>query len=102
MDEELLAMIQLRPGVENISVGLLEDIITDIQVDFRSLTNYPDDLDIPTAAYSVMKDMVMTKINRLGYEGIASTSVSGTSESYIDGYPADLMKRIMRFRRLKL
>lgn len=102
MDEQLLTAIQLRPGVENISTGLLADLIADAQTELRELINYPDDVVLPSAAFPVLKEMVLLKINRLGYEGISSTSVSGTSENFIDGYPADLMKRIVRLRRLRL
>lgn len=102
MDEQLLTAIQLRPGVENISPGLLDDLIADAQTELRELINYPDDVALPSASFPVLKEMVLLKINRLGYEGISSTSVSGTSENFIDGYPADLMKRIVRLRRLRL
>jgi hypothetical protein len=102
MGEQLLAMLKLRPGVENINAGLLADLVADAQIEFRQLTNYPDDLDLPAAALPVLKEMALLKINRLGYEGISSTSVSGTSENFIDGYPADLMKRIIRLRRVRL
>ncbi|KAF5070546.1 hypothetical protein DSECCO2_221360 [anaerobic digester metagenome] len=102
MDEQLLTAIQLRPGVENISAELLVDLIADAQTELRELINYPDDVALPSASFPVLKEMVLLKINRLGYEGISSTSVSGTSENFIDGYPADLMKRIVRLRRLRL
>lgn len=102
MDEQLLTALQMRPGVENISAGLLADLIADVQIELRDLINYPDDVDLPGAAFPVLKEMVLLKINRLGYEGISSTSISGTSENFIDGIPADLMKKITRLRRLRL
>jgi hypothetical protein len=102
MDEQLLTTLQMRPGVENISAGLLADLITDVQTELRELINYTDDVALPVAAFPVLKEMVLLKINRLGYEGISSTSVSGVSENFIDGLPADLMKKIMKLRRLRL
>jgi hypothetical protein len=102
MDEQLLAALQLRPGVENISAGLLDDLIADVQIELRELINYPDEVDLPGAALPVLKEMALLKINRLGYEGISSTSISGVSENFIDGLPADLMKKIIRLRRLRL
>lgn len=102
MDEKLLEAIQLRPGVENISAELLSDLITDAQVELRELINLPENRELPASALPVLKEMVLLKINRLGYEGISSTSVSGVSESFIDGIPTDLMKKIMRLRRLRL
>lgn len=102
MDEQLLTAIQLRPGVENISAELLVDLIADAQTELRDLINYPDDVAFPGAAFPVLKEMVLLKINRLGYEGISSTSISGVSESFVNGYPSDLMKKIMKLRRLRL
>lgn len=102
MDEQLITMLKLRPGVENISAGLLSDLVADVQIELRQLINYPDDFGLPAAALPVLKEMALLKINRLGYEGISSTSVSSTSENFIDGYPADLMKKIIRLRRLRL
>lgn len=102
MDEQLLTTLQMRPGVENISAGLLADLITDAQTELRELINYPDDVSLPGAAFPVLKEMVLLKINRLGYEGVSSTSISGVSENFIDGYPSDLMKKIMKLRRLRL
>jgi hypothetical protein len=102
MDEQLLTTLQLRPGVENISAGLLSDLIADVQTELRDLINYPEDWDLPISALPVLKEIALMKINRLGYEGISSTSVSGVSENFIDGYPLDLMKKIMKLRRLRL
>lgn len=102
MDEQLLTALQMRPGVENISAGLQADLITDVQIELRELINYPDGVDLPGAAFPVLKEMVLLKINRLGYEGISSTSISGVSENFVNGYPSDLMKKIMKLRRLRL
>ena len=41
------------------------------------------------------------KLNRLNTEGLASQSFSGVSESYIDGYPADIQAVLNRKRKVK-
>lgn len=41
-------------------------------------------------------------LNRMNSEGIASQSYSGVSESYIDGYPADVLAVLNRKRKIKV
>ena len=42
------------------------------------------------------------KLIRLGTEGITSQSFSGVSESYLDGYPADIQAVLNRKRKVKV
>jgi hypothetical protein len=46
--------------------------------------------------------IAILKLNRLHSEGLASQSYSGVSESYIDGYPADILAVLNRKRKLKV
>lgn len=46
--------------------------------------------------------VTVLKLNRLNTEGLASQSYSGVSESYIDGYPADILAILNRKRRIKM
>jgi hypothetical protein len=46
--------------------------------------------------------IAVISLNRQNTEGLASQSVSGVSESYTDGYPADIMAVLNRKRRLKV
>lgn len=46
--------------------------------------------------------MAIVKLNRLNTEGLNSQSFSGVSESYYDGYPADIMMLLKRKRKVKL
>lgn len=41
-------------------------------------------------------------LNRLNTEGLASQGYSGVSESYINDYPADIMKVLNRKRKVKV
>lgn len=41
------------------------------------------------------------KLNRLNTEGLATQSFSGVSESYIDGYPAEIQALLNRKRKVK-
>nr|DAR99050.1 MAG TPA: PORTAL PROTEIN, 15 PROTEIN, HEAD PROTEIN, VIRAL INFECTION, TAILED.2A [Caudoviricetes sp.] len=41
-------------------------------------------------------------MNRINAEGLSSQSYSGNSESYIDGYPADILAALNRKRKIKV
>ena len=49
----------------------------------------------------VAEKIAVIKLNRINTEGLASQGVSGVSESYIDGYPADILATLNRKRKLK-
>ena len=49
----------------------------------------------------VAQRIAIIKLNKLNAEGLSSQSYSGVSESYIDGYPADIMAVLKRKRRIK-
>lgn len=46
--------------------------------------------------------IAVIKLNRMNTEGLSGQSFSGVSESYIDGYPADILAILNRKRRIKL
>lgn len=46
--------------------------------------------------------IAVIKLNRLHTEGLASQSASGVSETYTDGYPADITAILNRKRKIKL
>lgn len=50
----------------------------------------------------VVERIAVIKLNRINTEGLASQSMSGISESYIDGYPADIKAVLNRKRKLKV
>lgn len=49
----------------------------------------------------IAEKMAVYKLNRLNTEGLASQSYSGVSESYIDGYSADIVAALNRKRKIK-
>ncbi len=52
---------------------------------------------------SMVADRIaVIKLNRINTEGLSGQSFSGVSESYIDGYPADILSILNRKRRIKL
>lgn len=58
----------------------------------------PVDKELELVAYEIAK----IKLNRLNSEGLASQSYSGVSESYIDGYPAEVQNVLKRKRKIKV
>lgn len=46
--------------------------------------------------------IAVIKLNRLNSEGLASQSMSGVSESYINGYPAEILAVLNRKRKIKV
>lgn len=48
------------------------------------------------------EQIAVIKLNRIGTEGLAAQSYSGVSESYIDGYPADVVAILNSKRRIKV
>ena len=57
--------------------------------------------DIDTELESVIRRIVIIKLNRMNSEGLSSQSYSGVSESFIDGYPQDIVSILNRKRKLK-
>ena len=50
----------------------------------------------------VAQRIAIIKLNRLNTEGLSGQSYSGVSESYIDGYPADILAVLNRKRKIKI
>lgn len=50
----------------------------------------------------VAQRIAIIKLNRINTEGLASQSYSGVNESYIDGYPADILAILNRKRKIKV
>jgi len=50
----------------------------------------------------VAEQIAVIKLNRSNTEGLASQSYSGVSESYIDGYPQEIVMQLNRKRKVKV
>lgn len=50
----------------------------------------------------IVEQIAVIKLNRTNTEGLASQSYSGISESYIDGYPAEIKAALNRKRKIKV
>lgn len=43
---------------------------------------------------NVIVDIAVVKLNKLGNEGLSSTSASGMSDNYLDGYPISIIRQL--------
>lgn len=50
----------------------------------------------------VAERIAVINLARMGTDGLASQSFSGVSESYLDGYPADIVATLNRKRKIKV
>lgn len=58
--------------------------------------------DVPDGLAVAVVRMALVTVNRTGAEGLAAQGYSGTSETYVDGYPAEIMDILRRYRRMKV
>lgn len=50
----------------------------------------------------IAEKIAILKLNRINSEGLSSQSYSGVSETYIDGYPAEILAVLNRKRKIKV
>lgn len=50
----------------------------------------------------IAQKIAVIKLNRLNTEGLAAQNYNGVSETYIDGYPADILTVLNRKRKIKI
>lgn len=90
-----------------IMLGAAADNYTDAQINLayklslaevEEYTNREADASLELLAQRI----AIIKLNRINTEGLASQSFSGVSESFIDGYPADIVAVLNRKRKIKV
>ena len=93
--------------LEKIKLCLTNNTYTDdlinlfIEDTTKEVKIYCNREDIDTELESVIRRIVIIKLNRINSEGLSSQSYSGVSESFIDGYPQDIIAILNRKRKLK-
>lgn len=78
---------------------LLETLIDLAISDFLDYCNLEE---VPERATGLICSMVLVLYNRKEAYGIASQSFSGVSETFIDGYPANIVKQLNRYRKMRI
>lgn len=93
--------------LEKIKICLTNNTYTDDLINLfiddttREVKIYCNRKDIDVELESIIRRIVIIKLNRMNSEGLSSQSYSGVSESFIDGYPQDIIAVLNRKRKLK-
>ena len=58
--------------------------------------------DADTTLELMAQKIAVIKLNRVNTEGLQSMSLSGVNESYLDGYPAEIVAVLNSKRKLKV
>lgn len=95
----MLDKLKLILGITDNSKDDLLSLILDTVI--QEFLDYTNREDIPDGSNAVVLQMAVIQYNRIGSQGVASQSYSGVSESYIDGYPSNILKQLNRYRKLK-
>ena len=95
MKEKILGSLLLREGMPEES--LLFDMISDCELDLKDILHIEE---LEEKHSSVLKELVLIKVNHDGVEGLQSESRSGNTTSYLDDLPKALRRKINAMRRL--
>ena len=93
--------------LEKIKICLTNNTYTDDLINLfiddttKEVKIYCNREDIDVELESIIRRIVIIKLNRINSEGLSSQSYSGVSESFIDGYPQDIISVLNRKRKLK-
>lgn len=90
--------IMLGDAASNYSDALINLCYKQALTEVEAYCNREADIELDLVADRI----TVIKLNRINTEGLSGQSFSGVSESYIDGYPADIKAILDRKRRIKL
>lgn len=90
--------IMLGDSASNYSDALINLCYKQAVTEVEAYCNREADIELDMVA----DRLAVIKLNRIGTEGLQSESYSGVSESYIDGYPADILAILNRKRKIKV
>ena len=90
--------IMLGDKAELFNEAQLELALRQAIVEVETYCNRKADAELELLAQRI----AIIRLNRTNTEGVASQSFSGVSESYVDGYPADILATLNRKRKVKI
>ena len=90
--------LMLGDAASNYTDELIELCLKQSFTEVEAYCNRGLDSELEMLAHKI----AIVKLNRINTEGLSSQSYSGVSESYVDGYPADIMAVLKRKRKLKV
>ena len=68
----------------------------------QEFLDYTGRENVPAAAEGLITSMVIEKFNRVGAEGFQSQNYSNISENYVDGYSANILSQLKKYRKVRL
>ena len=90
--------ILLGDAAANFSDALISLCAKQSIAEVESYCNRKLDAELEMVALRI----AVIKLNRLNTEGLSAQSFSGISESYVDGYPQDILTILNRKRKIKV
>ena len=90
--------IMLGEAADNYTDEQINLCIKHATADVKSYCNRELDGELEVC----VEKIAIIMLNRLNSEGLASQSYSGINESYINGYPADILAVLNRKRKIKV
>lgn len=88
----------LGDAADNYSDALISLALKQSLAEVQAYCNRELDLELEMLAQKI----TIIKLNRIHTEGLTAQSFSGVSESYIDGYPAEILAVLNRKRKIKV
>ena len=96
MNEDIKVM--LGDAAENLTDAQITLAVKQASAEVEAYCNRKLDAELEM----VVEKIAVIKLNRMNTEGLSSQSYSGVSESYVDGYLADVLKVLNRKRKIKV
>lgn len=90
--------ILLGDSATNYSDALIALCLKQALKEVEAYCNRAVDAELEAVALKI----AIIKLNRVNTEGVLSQSYSGVSETYIDGYPAEILAVLNRKRKIKV
>ena len=90
--------LMLGDAASNYSDALINLYYKQSLAEVESYCNREYDFELALVAQRI----TVLKLNRINTEGLSGQSFSGVSETYLDGYPADIQAILDRKRKLKI
>ena len=99
MEEIMLAQLKTLLGerAAGYSDEYLTLLLTEAEAEALAYTRRDK---VPAGLQPVIPRMALVMVNRTGSEGVVSQGLSGVSESYLDGWPAEVLAVLRRYRRI--
>lgn len=92
----------LGDAAANYSDTLIELMLKQSLAEVEAYCNRKIDAIIDYELQMAVERIAIIKLNRINTEGLSGQSMSGVSESYLDGYPADILAILNRKRKIKI